>query len=581
MTLPTNMPDRQGLPTMLLWYRIITDFLRGHLREHFIDLRPLSHPMRLLTVIGLVFIFGFIGGIFFKDTLRFQGILEPLVIDSSTTRGLLVPNIVVPVTFIAVVLGWGYLLAGALHVRRWLRWVVLICYMIFTAMPLMVTVAGSLGSLLTIVGVLSLLLAIFLAFIILPRLKLAPVLEWSLIMLLHGSLMLLYLGGAVQGQILSDGELRASNMLSVVFTTGALLTAPFLFFAGLGWVDFGLTASAWVSRSLRQRATLIVAIVVLFVVLGSRLFGLLSVVIADGVSITQWQAWAGAIIFCVGLLPIALWRRRQPRGGKVPLQLIAVLSLVPLISTFLLAFFAITSLLFTLVNTLTFSSLERFNQSLASAQVLLDLETQHRPLIIAVIALIITGVALRRGYASIAAYGLILTWHRVTAWATATTRPLHDFQFAHADIDTVLLVVFSITALIWLWQRQLTLTTVTRLLGLAVLMALLNQTDFLDQPLSPFFGFAGIFFLLFGIIWNVLTVGGQVVNKDSPGFPRTSRLLLYIGYAMLAISSVHWFMASHNIAQQMLQSDINLVGFLTFGLPLAYLALVEGGVNQR
>ena len=581
MTLPTNLPDRHAIPILLLWYRIITDFLRGNLRENFIDLRPLSYPMRLLTIIGLVFIFGFIGGILFKDTLRFQGMLEPLVIDASTTRGLLVPNLVVLITLIAVVLGWGYVLTGALHVRRWLRWGILLCYILFIAMPLAVNVAGSIGSLLTTLGALILLLALFLAFIILPRLNLAPVIEWSLITLLHGSLMLLYLNGAVTGQIVSDGEFRASSMLSIVFTTSGLLMVPFLFFAGLGWVDFGLTMSGWVSRSLRQRGTLIVAIVVLFVVLGSRLLAVLGDGIANGVSSTQLNRWIGATVFCVGLLPIALWRQRQPRGDKVPLQLLAGLSLVPVIPVFLFALFAITNLLFTIINTLTFSSLERFNQSLALASVLIDLEAQYRPLTIAVIALIIAGLALRRGYASIVAYGLILAWHRITAWVTATNQPLHDFQFSHADIDTVLLIVFSIIALVWLWQRQLTLLTVTRLLGLAVLMALLNQTDFLDRPLSPFFGFAGIFFLLFGIIWNVLTVGGQVVNKDSPGFPRTNRLLLYIGYAMLAISSVHWFMASHNIEQQMLQSDFNLVGFTTFGLPLAYLALVEGGVNRR
>ncbi|MEM8533441.1 MAG: hypothetical protein AAGF95_21555 [Chloroflexota bacterium] len=581
MTLPTNLPDRHALPMLLLWYRIITDFLRGNLREHFIDLRPLSYPMRLLTIIGLFFIFGFIGGIFFKDVLRFQGMLEPLVIDSSTTRGLLVPNLVVPVTLIAMVLGWGYVLTGALHVRRWLRWAILICYILFTAMPLAINVAGSTGSLLTTLGAIILLLALFLAFIILPRLQIAPVIEWSLITLLHGSLMLIYLNGAVTGQILSDGEFRASSVLSIVFTTGGLLMAPFLFFAGLGWVDFGLTVSGWVSRSLRQRGTLLVAIVVLFVVLGSRLFGLFGDIVVNGVSTTQWNAWIGATVFCIGLLPIALWRQRQSRGSKVPLQLLAGLSLVPIIPVFLFALFAIVSLLFTIINTLTFSSLERFNRSLVSAEILLNFEVQYRPLIIAVIALIVTGVALRRGHASIAAYGLILAWHRVTAWVTATNQPLHDFQFSHADIDTVLLIVFSGTALVWLWQRQLTLLTVTRLLGLAILMALLNQTDFLDRPLSPFFGFAGIFFLLFGIIWNVLTVGGQVVNKESPGFPRTNRLLLYIGYAMLAVSSVHWFMVSHNIKQQMLQSDFNLVGFMTFGLPLAYLALVEGGVNRR
>jgi hypothetical protein len=44
-----------------------------------------------------------------------------------------------------------------------------------------------------------------------------------------------------------------------------------------------------------------------------------------------------------------------------------------------------------------------------------------------------------------------------------------------------------------------------------------------NSPLSPFFGFAGVLLLAFGILWNVLTAGGQFANQDSPGFPRASR----------------------------------------------------------
>jgi hypothetical protein len=84
-------------------------------------------------------------------------------------------------------------------------------------------------------------------------------------------------------------------------------------------------------------------------------------------------------------------------------------------------------------------------------------------------------------------------------------------------------------------------------------------------------------FLVFGIVWNILTAGGQFVNQSSPGLPRDSRLLLYVGYVLLSVSVAHWYLVSHNIVVQIVQGDINVLGFLVLGLPLAYLTLVEGG----
>ncbi len=172
---------------------------------------------------------------------------------------------------------------------------------------------------------------------------------------------------------------------------------------------------------------------------------------------------------------------------------------------------------------------------------------------------------------------MILAWSQALAWLTRAGRPLAALQYTYADVDMVGLLALTTLALAWLLRRRLTGERALRLLGLALLMALLNQTAFLDNPFSPLFGIAGVFFLVFGIAWSILTAGGKFVNQSSPGLPRDSRLLLYIGYVLLSVSVAHWYLVSHNIAVQIVQSDINVAGFLVLGLPLAYLTLVEGG----
>ena len=160
---------------------------------------------------------------------------------------------------------------------------------------------------------------------------------------------------------------------------------------------------------------------------------------------------------------------------------------------------------------------------------------------------------------------------------TSAERPLYALRYTYAEVDTIMLLVFTGLTLLWLARRRFTGSLALRLLALALLMAVLNQTAFLDNPFSPLFGFAGVFFLVFGIMWSVLTAGGQFANTNSPGFPRASRLLLYIGYVLLSVSVAHWYLVSHNIDLQIVQSNYNFAGFRTFGLPLAFLALVEGG----
>jgi hypothetical protein len=573
-------PTRRGAITLLLTLWQISNtaartFVVGALRDGAIDLDRFGRALRLIAASGLLLIFGFLFSILFNDLLRVNGPLELLSNDSTATRGLLVPRAAIAISLLAITLGWGYALAGALSTSPALRWTTLLAYGVFAILPLSSLLFSSgFGALEWIV--LALLAMLFIDFLVLPRVALPFPLEWSLVLAPHAGLVLLALLAAARLQALGD-EPWVSTLTSSLVQSHIFFIAPFLVIAGLGWADFGLEASGWAVKAVRRHATTALVVLLLLALLGYRLYGLLSSTVSEGVGLQQWGAWAGAALFGAGLLPIAIWRRRQSTGGDVPRRLLVTLAvLLPLAQILVAAVLQLAqaAILIQPFQPDMLAQTTRIRMFLAG---LSELEPQYRPLLLAFVGLLIAWIAQRRRAASLAAYGLILAWSQALTWLTRARRPLAAFQYTYADIDAVGLVALTALALAWLLRGRLTGARALRLLGLALLMALLNQTGFLDNPFSPLFGFAGVIFLVFGIVWNILTAGGQFVNQSSPGLPRDSRLLLYVGYVLLSVSVAHWYLVSHNIVVQIVQGDINVLGFLVLGLPLAYLTLVEGG----
>lgn len=575
---PAGVPLRNSLAALprALWAIVTTavrTFVWGTLRAGAIDFRPLSRALRAITICGLLLIAGFLFSILFNNLLRTGGPLEPLAVESSATRGLLVPPAAVPLTLVVLTLAWGYALTGALHVRGLARWLVFLLYVLYGILPLapVLLYASNLGEArwlwLAPIGLVAI------AFLVLPRRPLPLPIVFSLMLALHAMLMMLALAESVRAQILSDGQLRASDLVTAILQTGLILIAPFLFVAGLGWVDFALEVSGWLAKAVRQHATTAIVGLLLIVLLGARLLA----AAGGGMDDRQWAASLGASVFCAGLGVIALWRRRLSAGGAVPRRLIVTLILVVLLAQIALSAVIQVSVFVVSLDPLSPAGVAAFDSLSASVEFVGDLETQFRALYMTGIGLLVAWIAGRRGHPTVATYGLIFAWRSGLAWLMESGRPLYGIRFTHADVEPVLLLVFAGVTLFWLVRRGLTGERATSLLALALLMAVLNETGFLDNPFSPLFGFAGVFFLVFGILWSVLTAGGQLTNRSSPGFPRAGRLLLYVGYVLFSVSVAHWYLVSHNLPAQIVQGDFNFTGFRVFGLPLAYLALVEGG----
>jgi hypothetical protein len=132
-------------------------------------------------------------------------------------------------------------------------------------------------------------------------------------------------------------------------------------------------------------------------------------------------------------------------------------------------------------------------------------------------------------------------------------------------------------------RRTLTEARAERLIFLVLLSALLSHFDLIANPLAPLLGFAGIGFVVFGLVWGFMTGGGWT-NGGSARFPRSSRVYLYLGYSLLSIALLNWFSVTHDVSElsSMQAAGQNGVTLLGYPLLFALFALVlAGAITNR
>jgi hypothetical protein len=535
-----------------------------------------------LSLTGIVVVFVFLASILFNDTLRLSGELQALPLSSSSSRSIFVPSTAVPIALVASILAWTLLFTGALHVRALVRWGILFGYLFFGFAGMFLgsvqgaSVENSTLLLLMLSVTAAAILGLVLALILLPRLRLPLGVEFLLMLGLVGGLSLLNLVVNVQTTRLSSINFVSGYFVPDLVTYPRYLTTPLLFLAGAEMIEFASSLTSWGARSAERHAAPWVVLVLLCVLLGYRWLGYL-LLLLGGVPWSQWLAWAGALLAGIVLIPIALWRMRRPFEDHVPLKLSIALILV-LVLPQLLVFVAIG-----------LATIPSFG-SLTDPNAVAELDARLRPLSalsdslrtvaylgLAGAGLFVVVLALRRKRYTVAAFGMILAWTQLVWWFMENGRPLQNWRYSYKDIDLWILVALTALTVYWLVQRKLDRTRTLTLLGLALFGWVLNFTDFLNSPLALFFGFAGIFFTAFGILWGVLTAGGKFANFDSPAFPRLSRIVLYLGYVLLTVNATHWFYVTHDLDNQAFVEDLALTGLRVFGLTAAYLIFVERG----
>jgi FtsH-binding integral membrane protein len=106
------------------------------------------------------------------------------------------------------------------------------------------------------------------------------------------------------------------------------------------------------------------------------------------------------------------------------------------------------------------------------------------------------------------------------------------------------------------------------------LAVLLGQQGFLEDPLGVL-GFLGLVLIAMGFVADAAAYGSWA-NRDSPGLPRVSRVLLYVGYVLFAVALVNWALVTHDLADvQLYTGQGALSGFAALGQPLIFLVFLS------
>ncbi|WP_460774590.1 hypothetical protein [Microbacterium sp. GXF7504] len=128
------------------------------------------------------------------------------------------------------------------------------------------------------------------------------------------------------------------------------------------------------------------------------------------------------------------------------------------------------------------------------------------------------------------AAGVAIAWTAVVALSGAT-----GVLWTGRSLTLVVTVGVLLAALWWLVRRAFTPDRAGAVGTALLIAALFDQRTFVEDPLQLLLGFTGLFFVLFGFVWAMLT-GGDVANGHSHRYPRASRVLLFLANALFGVT---------------------------------------------
>ncbi len=563
----------------LLWTvssRAVRDFIWADLREGMLDLRGLPPNSRRLARAGLVVLGVVVVALLFNDFWRAN---SPLIALTGTRifRGEVLPVGLLPMTLFLLVIAWSFLLTGALHSHWAIKSLFLLVYEL-NAIGWANSLFDSGGTTERWIAFGSA-LAIALIFLLRWRARPRPALEFAAIFALVSIILLL-----AQRQELKTLHLFGipTGLAKISFNVNFLggLITPLLLLIGMNIADFTRRASHWAGNVLTARAPRKTALFTLVALLGWRLYVVLQAIMEQANHVPSTRQHLLGLIGALGEIAVVglVWwvlsrlHQRPPAEeemaaevepwarplvlGYSAVQLTIFLLLAVLMAVSRGAWFEGTrAFLFTLVNQMSGRFTDFWHLALSGA-------------------LLAVAVWLaRRGRAGLALYlgifGLLHLWWEVT-------QRDHFLGFLggwdESAVQLWWLVLITFTAAWWTLRSTLTTARVTRLVVLLFILTLMRQRDFIENPFSPFFGFAGIVFIAFSLIWDIATSGAWT-NADSPRLPRTSRVFLYLGAILLTATVLNWAVTIHDLdTVEKFTGGTALVGFDRFGKPLLYAA---------
>ena len=565
------------------------DFVWADLRGGAVRTKGLPAPVRTIVWLGFGVLAAMVVAILFGDALRRWTDLEASA-NGTVGRGTLVPTALVPATMFVLALGVGLLITGSLHLRWPFRVTALLVQISLTsgfAFSTRDTTAtdGILDTVVPVTFGLSIAFCVFRWFRP-PR----PVFEFLVLFGLNAAC----LAGA---QILLrqiDTDLGTTNFaltsVNQQMLDLATLALPMLFLLGFDLAELGERGAAWTSQLVFGRLGRLVPYVVLGALVAWRLRvvigGVIDQVDIDG-SGPVLGTLAGALVL-VAALGLLWWWLGSSRRGREPIQYqgfgeAARRVGVPAVALYFLPLVAVT--LWIGIHTGAFLlhvpgvDLFRVQDAIDQVQFLTTNSDWIRGVAAAAALLSAPFVARRVGRAAAFFLGAVGIVHLHTE-AVAPRRPF-DALGGDVELGTdvwVTLVILAFAAVL-LVRRRLDAARAVDIFFALVIAEALRHSSLLEDPFSAVLGFTGFFIIVFGLVFDLLTVGAWA-NEDQPRSPRAGRLLTYLGYVLCSITIVTWAVVSHDLARTAtFTGEVALVGFEVVGRPLLlgaiFLALAE------
>lgn len=555
----------------------VRDFVWADLKTGMMDTRELSRVTRALARAGFLLLAVMVVALIGNDFWRAQS--ELIVMGSaSTIRGQMVPVALLPLTLFTLATAWSFGLAGALHSQRGLRVLVLALYLLtafgWASSHLYGARAGDFQTWM-MAGAIAAVPIIFLAR---WRGQAWPEVEFPLIFVSVAALFWLAQRLELQNQAMYGVPVGLAKLnLNIVYLTG--LITPLLLLIGLDIAGFTMEASHWTEQMLETRAHRLVLPLALVALFGYRIFVTVQdalayagnptahgVLAAYGGALVEVLAAAGLFLAVRRFTPDQAEIEREEVGETVKraaFPLILIWSL-PMLLVFVLGALGIAV-------PLHGWGLQVQQAIFPIADFVNAYGIKWWFFAISFGALGAACVEARKGRHALALYlaffGALGLWHFVSR-----RDGLLGFLYWRGEepLEFWWLALFTVASLVWVVRRRFNREHAARFFFILMALTLMRQRNFIENPFSPFFGFAGIVFIAFALVWDI-TTRGSWANESTPGLPRIGRIFLYIGYVLLAATVLNWAVTTHDLnTVQKLTGGTSLMGFDRFGKPLIY-----------
>ena len=554
------------------------DFVWEDLRGGAVRTKGLPAPVRALVWLGFCVLAGMVLVMLFGDALRRAVTLEASG-NGTVGRGTLVPTPLVPVSMFVLALGIALLITGSLHLRWPFRIAALFVQISLTSGFAFATrdSSGDTGVLDVIVPVtfgLSIAFCVFRWFRP-PR----PVVEFLVLFGLNATC--LAVAQILLRQV--DTDLGTTNFALTAVNQQMLdlatLALPMLFLLGFDLAELGERAASWTSQLVFGRLGRIAP----FIALGALVVWRLRVIIlgvVDAIDIDGAGEVAGSLaggLLLVAGLAFLWWLLGSARGGREPLHFAGFGETARAVGTPAVALYFLPLLCVTFwigVHTAAFllrvPNVDLFTVSRSIDQV--DALISNADWIrggAAVLALVAVPFIVRRMGRAPAMFLAGVGFMYLHSEAVAPRRFL-DALGADVELSTDVWVTLFIVGVgvVLLAKRRLDIPRALDLFVALVIAEALRHSSLLEDPFSAVLGFTGFFVIVFGLVFDLLTVGAWA-NEDEPRAPRTGRLLTYLGYVLCSITIVTWAVVSHDLVQTTtFTGSAALIGFEVVGRPL-------------